>query len=286
MVGMGELAQRDRAKRDSSAKGGDEIVAPFFVVVPVFLLIISAPVVAVTLGASTHFLPSLAPLLMGFAFGTVLGQACFAGGWMAIGPGSAVWRFALTVAWLFLLALVPTAFVDFLLLLPVFGGLILLSALVQLPLWSLRLYYGVELCHETVPSELPECRIAQFGIGQLIEVTAFIAVLLGIGRALMLYLAWRRQEMMSFMVVLMLASVAVSIPVMMAALLRHRVYLAVATVLIAISLVTLAAVPFLGGVTLVSPAGVLFGTNGATAAWVLAFVASMRLCGYRLAKPL
>jgi hypothetical protein len=131
----------------------------------------------------------LETLSIGFFLGTMLGQTTLAAAWAPLGPGPLVWRLPLSLIWLALLALGLTLNLalhrgppgDFVILM----GLCLLGqwVLLQFPLWGLALGYGIHLRHADDALE-SDRRQRQFGIRQLIIVTAIVGVTLGLGRML------------------------------------------------------------------------------------------------------
>lgn len=256
------------------------------------------------LGLSWLLLAALEPdgpnqlehILIGFLLGTMFGQTTLAAAWTALGPGPLLWRLPLSLGW------VATLAIAFMVNLALnnHGGdseVVLLMAacmggqwlLVQLPLWGLAVFYGVRLRHRSDPERT--ARDHQFGIRQLMILTAIVAVVLGACRWLVAatfnQFEGAAHEAPVF-IFLAVAGIAMTLPLMMAALLPRYAWLATLLALVLIVIGTWYELPL---VTMVYGRGGgpniwhLTFINAFQAAWVLAIVGSLRLCGYGIKHP-
>jgi hypothetical protein len=233
---------------------------------------------------------------IGYILGTLFGQAALASAWTALGPLWLPIRLPLSLAWiglLWLAAMINLSHGP--------GGLgmaVLLGAcligqwlLVQLPFWGLALFYGLRLSHPADATPPATRRQRQFGIRQLLVLTAVVAILLGAGRALVLALAQRVGSDVSreSPVFIFLAAVAIgmTIPLLLAALLPRWSLIAVPAMLVLVAGATVRELQLL---TLVQGPGGgpnqwhLTWINFFTVGWVLFVVLVLRLGGYRLAS--
>ena len=192
-------------------------------------------------------------LSIGFFLGTMLGQATLAAAWAPLGPGPLVWRLPLSLIWLALLALGLTLNLglhrgppgDFVILM----GLCLLGqwVLLQFPLWGLALGYGIHLRHAADALQSDQ-RQRQFGIRQLIIVTAIVGVTLGLGRMLVARFATQidlvNRETPIF-IFLGVAAVVLTLPLMLAMLMRRFMLRGLAVAILLIVIVTACELPLL-----------------------------------------
>ena len=178
----------------------------------------------------------------------------------------------------------------------VLGGCLLGHwAIAQLPMWYLAFAFGLRLRHSSERSYGLDPSERQFGIRQLMIVTAIVAVVLGCGRVavtLLLGDGFRSgggQPMI--LVFLAVAGVIMTLPLVLSALLPRFAIPASVLVLILIALATLAELPLL---QLALPpqaggrgpdAGHFYGINAIQAAWVLLVIGVLRLGGYGIAAP-
>ena len=230
---------------------------------------------------------------LGYIFGTLFGQALLASAWTALGPLRLPLRLSLSLGWIAALCLAATVALggprlEFGLLL---GGCLLgLWLVVQVPFWGLALFYGMRLSHRSAapPSTTPRQR--QFGIRELMMLTAAVAVLLGAGRALMPWLSELAGNNISrgapVLIFLAAAAIALGLPLLLAALLPRWASLAAPAVLVLIATATWWELPLVALVQ--GPGGGpeywhLAWINFFTALWALLVVIILRLGGYGLA---
>jgi hypothetical protein len=230
---------------------------------------------------------------IGYFLGTMFGQATLAAAWAAFGPAPLLWRVPLSLGWIGLLVMAlalniglhrgpgEAALVI---------GLCLLGQwlLVQIPLWCLALGYGLHLRHVQAAGRASNPRDRQFGIRQLMILTTVVGVLLGLGRLAVSHLAPyitpgldRESPIFIFLGV---AAIVVTLPLILAALLPRLAVPAVLVVLVVAGLMTAWEIPLLGMFHR-GPGpntGHVMTINAFTAAWILAIVVAVRLCGYRL----
>ena len=232
---------------------------------------------------------------IGLVYGTLFGQATLAAAWTALGPLPLVWRLPLSLVWL--VALIVALAVNVSLYhagsddAVVLFGLIVSGQwlLAQAPLWCLAMGYALRLRYIDDGAAQPSQR--QFGIRQLMLVTAVIAVVLGIGRAAITAAVqlqefrWGPLLIISFLAV---AGVVMMLPLLLAALLPRLAVPASLLVLVCIGLGTAGEVPLVNMVNSASGSNVepwhLVTLNMFQAAWVLLTAGAVRCSGYGLAR--
>jgi hypothetical protein len=229
---------------------------------------------------------------IGYILGTMFGQTTLAAAWTALGPLKLIWRLPLSMAWLALLVTAMTVN---------FGGngpeefILVVAAcllgqwmLVQLPLWGLALGYRLRLRHGSQAHLPVDRREGQFGIRQLMIFTAIVAVIFGVGRLVAANLSLQfnqgAAEGVPIFIFLAVAAILVTLPLVLAMLLPRFGAISVALLLGLVALATAWELPLLS--TIHSGPGPdtmhLVWINGFTAAWIIAFMAALRLSGYRL----
>ena len=229
--------------------------------------------------------------------GTLFGQAALAAVWAALGPLRLRWRLPLSMIWLVVLiaglgvnmAIHSPGGGDAIEFMAVIGGCLLaLWTLMLLPLGSLAVWHGLRIRHRTEPGRPPQPRDRQFGIRQVMIVTAVVGVVLGLGRALIVWLlsqeSVRDGEPLIF-VFLAIAGVVMMLPLVLAALLPRWAVPASLAVLVLIGLATtweaslFNLLPRRGG----APDYWHFLLiNAFTAFWVLGVITLVRLGGFGL----
>jgi hypothetical protein len=231
-------------------------------------------------------------ITLGYFFGSLFGHATLAAAWTALGPGKLVWRLPLSIVWVGMLGVAIAVNIA------INGGpdgaAIVLGAcflgqwiVLQIPLWAVALGFRMQLRHvndvQSQPSQL------QFGIRQLIIVTAIVGVMLGIGRVIVTNLGqsvdWNHEA--PIFIFLAMAAIVMTLPLLLAALMQRWASLSVILVVTLIGLATIWEAPLLR-VSLGSGPGPntmdLAAINATTALFVLVFTGVVRLCGYRLAS--
>lgn len=227
---------------------------------------------------------------LGYFFGSMFAHTTLAAAWNAFGPGPLVWRLPLSLVWVTMLGLAIGINVglnggpDEAAL--VIGGLLGLQwLLLQFPFWGLALGYGLRLRH--IDDEGTDPREHQFQIRQLLIVTTIVAIVFGIGRAIIVATGENinfRGEAPIF-IFLAVAAIVLTLPLLLAALMRSYWFPAVLVALVLIGLATAWEVPLLRLVH--SGAGPkvqdFIAINAFTAAAMLASLTVVRLSGYSLA---
>jgi hypothetical protein len=232
---------------------------------------------------------------LGYFFGSLFGHATLAAAWAAFGPGRLLWRLPLSLVWLFLLSVGVQINIE------INGGphngAVLLGAcmlgqwfLLQFPLWGLALGLRMRLRHTDEIEQGFDPRQWQFGIGQLIIITAIVGVTFGVGRMVFTALGDRFTFGGEGPVLMFLAAAAIvlTLPLLLAGLMRR---LAVPGVLLALALIagaTFLEFPLLRNVMPGPGLGTihLAAINAFSAAMVLAIVTVVRLNGYSLSRYL
>jgi hypothetical protein len=238
---------------------------------------------------------SIEYITIGHLFGAMFGLTSVAAAWAAFGPGRWYARVPLGLLWITLLVgamainmSLYSAGPDKIALL-LFVCLLGQWLLVQLPLWILTLIYGLRMVHRSDLLEGQEddtLSLPQFGIRQLMILTAIVAVVLGLMRALILVAAdTLPQGDAAAFIFLAVAAIVMTLPLVVAATLPRWWHVATVVVLALIALVTysefgLGQVAGLGGN---GPDHWHYvWINTFTALWVLLPVSITRLTGYRL----
>jgi hypothetical protein len=228
--------------------------------------------------------------------GTMFGQATLAAVFSALGPGLLVqrltictaWLVCLGFAWLFNVWLFPQPD-PVIILTASFGQWLLAQGLLWLIVWRRGTRIGFDGCRAVhSPAGL------QFGIRQLLILTAMTAALLGTGRALAPTIqealegsSWREGPVFAFVVT---TNIFLTLPLVLGALLPRNALVAVTVGLGFVALATWCEVSLLwlfipGPVGIHSDVVVMFWLmNYLQAAWVLVPLSFLRLGGYRFAS--
>jgi hypothetical protein len=235
-------------------------------------------------------------ITLGHLFGALFGQASVAAAWAALGPGRWYARVPLSLAWIVLLvgalAINLGLYIgpdDIILLL--FVCLVGQWLLVQIPLWILALMYGLRMVHTSDLRESNDSShslsLPQFGIRQLMILTAIVAVVLGLLRSLILSAADKLPQSgdAAAFIFLAVAAIVMTLPLVVAAILPRGWLIATFVVLGVIAVVTY------GEFGLSEIAGLrgrgpdqwhFVWINSFTAIWVLLPLCVVRVTGYRL----
>lgn len=227
-------------------------------------------------------------IVWGIFWGTMFGQTTLAAAWSAFGPAPLIIRLPFSLVWVLMhpvaLALHlylnggPVAFA-----IPIGACLFGKWLLLQFPLWGLVFGMGLSLRHNDDLIQ-PNQEHLQFTIRQLIAITAIVGVMLGVGRLLLPILA-RNQGDYVFWGLLCAADAVLTLPLVLAALLRRFTIPGVLLTLVLISTATFWEVPLLKSLestTSVSP-NVLVAMNVGAALVMLPVLWAVRLNGYSLA---
>jgi hypothetical protein len=233
-------------------------------------------------------------VLIALSLGTMFGQATLAATITALGPGPLVRRLPVCLAWLFCLAFALA--INSLLYSQENPAIIMVATLgqwllAQVPLWILawRRGLGIRLGGEhtaRLPAQL------QFGIRQLMILTAIVAVLLGAGRALAPAIKsildggmWEEAPVFAFVVA---TNVVLTLPLALGILLPQRALLACGLGLLFVGLATWCELSLLWvfipgtGAPDADVVAMFWTMNYLQAAWVLVPLGVLRLGGYRL----
>lgn len=233
-------------------------------------------------------------IILGNLIGGVFGQATLAATWCVLGPLHLTWRLPLSVAWI--VALIMALGLN----IGLNGGpdeiVFTLGACLcgqwlalQIPLWWLALTYGLQVRHWSDEAHPSEPVVLQFGIRQLMILTAIVAVLLGLGRVAVPTLAGfahfdRETPIFIFLAV---AGVVMTLPLVLATLLPRLAIAATLAVLLTTALVTASELPLMNALGAGGGGPDLWHficINGFQAAWVLAVSGVLRFGGYRLSS--
>jgi hypothetical protein len=233
---------------------------------------------------------------IGFFLGSIFGHATLAAAWAALGPGPIGWRVPLSLVWIVMLPIAIAINVS-MNRGPDSAAVIIGASLlgqwliVQLPLWALAIGYGLRLRHVDDWKKMEGRPTRQFSLRHLMVVTALVGVVLGIGRISVGWLieSYSRDHEAPIFIFLAVAAVVLTLPLLLAGLLRRYAISAVLLVLTLVGFVTAWEVTLLqlipGGGGPGPQTGHFVGINAFTAATVLAGVLLVRLNGYETMDP-
>jgi hypothetical protein len=240
--------------------------------------------------------PGLNAFFGGLMFGTLFGHVSLAAAWTSLGPLKLIVRLPLAAAWL---AALPLALslgalrgpMELEFLVVVGGAIVGQWILVQIPLWLLVWFYRLRI---VAAGELPTFSPSdqQFGIRQLMILTAIVAVVLGLARMLLGGISRETAgpgwvEGAKVFGIIAVANTFITLPMLGAVLLPRLSSVAIVFAglfAVAVALVEYSVFRFVvrGG----GSAGdliLIFGTmNVVQCSWVVALVTALRLGGYRL----
>ena len=243
-------------------------------------------------------LPGMPPerIIVGLLLGTVYGHATLAAAGTAIGPFRFRYRLPLALVCLggmFAALVILTTHS------PIAGTMLIgvsmfvQWSLVQVPLWCLVWWNGLRIQHALAVAPTRSVPSGQFGIRQLMIFTAVVAVLLGVGRMLVIVVDWNRAlpgvvvheaPIFGFIV---LVNTLYALPLALAVLMRRWNLLAWfigAAMVAGATQVEVAVIERMiqGGPNAELPI-LLWTMNLCQSAWVVALLAILRVTGYRLA---
>jgi len=182
-------------------------------------------VAVVQFNPTSSVLETIARLAMA---GTLFGITTLAAAWTAFGPLPFAWRLPLSILWV--AARAPAIAINGTLYRAPRGefvlvGIALLSQwlLLQFPLWGMAIGFGAHLVH--VGDSAPQAGKTQFGIRQLMIATAIVSALFAVGRLFVWYLFGQEDYLrasVSGLVFLIFSDVVLTLPLVVAALLRRN----------------------------------------------------------------
>ncbi|HZN32880.1 MAG TPA: hypothetical protein VFB80_03645, partial [Pirellulaceae bacterium] len=190
-------------------------------------------------------------VILGNLIGSMFAHGTLAAAWCAWGPGWLAARLPLSLAWI--AASLGAVAIN----IGINGGpgdaVPILAAcmvaqwlLVQVPLWCIALGYGLQIRATDSRYSTPSRQDLQFGIRQLMILTAIVAVMLGLARFLVMWLGARWSnwggDTVAF-IFLAAAAVIMTLPLLLAALLPRRALPATLVVLLLIAGATAAESP-------------------------------------------
>ena len=234
-------------------------------------------------------------IAVGFFLGAMYGQTTLAAVWTVVGPGPLARRLRYSLVWIALLAVavaMNTHFHDW----PSRSMAVVISLclvgqwiVVQSVLWGLVVGFGLHLHHAEDRQHNENLHQVQFGIRQLIFVTTIVGVILGIGRVIIdpikANLSPDRVEMVIF-VFLAVAAALLTLPLVVAGLMRHLAIPGVALTLVLVGVITAFEMPLL---QVLQPrfgpeTSDFIAINTFTALMILTVLAIVRINGYNLAR--
>jgi hypothetical protein len=267
------------------------------------LAIIGLGLVSLTFVQPNSTSEGLSYAIIGYLYGTMLSLTTLAAAWAVLGTGKLMRRMMLSALLVLAVTLAVSTNLTLheqsegaLLFLVVIGTVLFGQWLfAQVPLWFLAIAYGLRLTilHDE-QADVPHTT-RQFGIRQLMTVTAIVAVVLGIGRVLVGWLM-RDDEFLSdsgqvFVIIGFIAATGVIsiLPLVLAMFLSRGAAIAAIRSLVFLGLASWAAGPLFRVITK-APAGSgpeylhFLAINAVQAAWVIAIAALLRWAGNRLMK--
>lgn len=238
--------------------------------------------------------PVVQYLTIGFFLGSLFGHATLAAGWAALGPGWLLVRIPLSLVWV--AGLIGAMLINLALHdgpdgeLAIIGvGLLGQWLIVQVPLWALVLFFGARLRHRSEERGTFDPKERQFGIRQLLLFTTLIAVLLAIGRLLVASLGkyFNLGHEGPIFIFLAVAAIAMTLPVLLAALLRRWAVPATIGMLLLVGLAAAAEVPLLSKFHRGVGPDIwhFFWINAFASLWIVVVSLVVQLSGYRLSTP-
>lgn len=138
------------------------------------------------IGGAVGFFSDETPFMLGLVVATMFQQTVLAAAWSALGPGKLLWRLPFSLGWACLMGsalALPLAIFE-----KVDGTIMFVITTAgfwfagQIPIWLVSLIFGLRLRHQGYPPDAADAKSRQFGIGQLMTFTGFVALLLGAGR--------------------------------------------------------------------------------------------------------
>jgi hypothetical protein len=252
----------------------------------VLLIVVASPLGGQ--GAVEHF-------MVGVLVGTMFGQAIVAGAWTALGPLGLKWRLPAALVWVGLLAAALDVNLEIhggphevvgVMLVCMFG----MWLLVLIPLAVVVRWHGVTIRAAETMVAAADYRRTQFGIRQLMILTAVIGVTLGVGRVAAPLLIreftggrWGELPVFAFLAA---AGVLMMVPLILASLLPRHAAIGCGAALLFIVLMSCLELPMLNA-TLGARGGPqldhIVWINSFQTGWILISLGLLRLAGYRLA---
>jgi hypothetical protein len=234
--------------------------------------------------------PGSSFVLLGNFLGSLFAQTTLASAWAALGAGPMIWRVPLSFVWVISLIAAIAINVAFHggpsgVIVPLGSCLLGQWVLLQLPFWALALIMRLRVRRiEEVQQEFDVSRF-QFGIRHLLIVMAVASAVLGIGRIVVLNLSAVGEEVV--FVFLAGAAIVLTLPLLLAALMRRMAIPGVLLALVLIGVATAWELPLWEKVGEAGPEiGHFVAINAASAIVILVAAGLVRLNGYFLcAQP-
>jgi hypothetical protein len=240
----------------------------------------------------------LGTLVISAVLGTMFGQVSLAAAWCALGPFALVRRLPLAFAWIaaivlsFGFSIARESNSDGLPMLLVYGGAVLGQwLLVQIPLWLLVARHGLRIVGASPKPANRQLLDQQFGIRQIMILTALVAVVLGAGRILLGGMKsnepfgdWTKVLIFAFFAV---SNAAIAFPLIAAALTRQNLTLRIAGAILLLAPITFFELMIFNWLEpFASPNGeeywILILINAIQTPWVLSVLLLLRAGGFRL----
>jgi hypothetical protein len=225
---------------------------------------------------------------IGYFLGSLFAHSTLAAAWVAFGPGRFVWRFPLSIAWALSLPLAvgiclgvhggpDDAIV-------VVGGCLLGQWLaLQVPLGALARGFGLHLRQGDDGEGGAKVRQLRFGIRHLLLVMLIVGVILGMGRIAISNISFSGSREAPIFVFLATAAFVLTLPLLLAALMRRNAILGVLLALSFIGVTTALEFPLLKSLGGSGPEiGHFISINTTSAGLILVIAFVVRLNGYCL----
>jgi hypothetical protein len=180
-----------------------------------------------------------AVIFVGYMLGSLFAHATLAAAWVVCGPGPVAWRIPLSLAWTISLPIAveihfapPSGVVEV-------GGCLLGQWLaVQLALWGLVRGFGLQLRHRDDVEEGADVGQLRFGIRHLLLVMLITGVVMGIGRVVVSNISYSAGEDTVVFAFFAAAAILVTLPLLLAGLMRRLAAPGVVLALLLIAIVT------------------------------------------------
>lgn len=264
----------------------------------VVALVVAGWLLIASLGHSISSDSIESQLNIGLILGSMFGQVSLSAAWCALGPFPFVRRLPLSFLWLVAIVVSFGSNVaqqansqGFQVLVVYGGGMLLQWLLVQFPIWLVVARYGLRVGLPDGSGRVSDSRKNQFGIREIMVLTALVAVALGMGR-LMLgglqvkddFAKWKDVLIFVFLAV---ANAVISLPLVGGMLLPRRASLATCGALVFVAFATAIEVS-LFDLFGAGPKGrpeeyvVFVAINLFQSAWVLTVISLLRIGGFKL----
>ena len=224
---------------------------------------------------------------LGYFLGSLFAHVTLSAVWIALGPGRLLYRVPLSILWVLSLLVVVGLNVSLHGGPPVWymvgGCLVAQWVMLQIPLWAMAIGLQLQLRHQEVMPADGDGHQFRFGIRHLLIMMTIVSVLLGAGRLVVPHINLTSQGELPVFLFLVVAAIILTLPLLLAALMRRLALAGVLLSLLLIGLATAWELPLLHSLGGSGPDKEhLIAINFASSALILVFALVVRWNGYRL----